>query len=332
MIVYGGETCRVPGGVTVASTTLLAMLPKSRILSALLVGLGLALVVGSLLAPRFLLGDGRLPLDLERTTWTLHDESGTREGEQAPVTRQLHMEVQDPANDDVASVRIGDTLRAGTAERDFDNLVAASTWSMLMDRVTGQVALPAQVAFVMGMPPTEVPVDAPWLKLPSDVQPRDYAIFDPQLRGGAPAQFTGEEEIAGRTVYTFNQHIEPTNLALRYADPFNTSSTQVGEESVRTFRHYAAEREYQVDQVSGLVVGMREKVDVFYADKEGAHPTNVITYDAAMDPADTEAMVQQLSRVYSQATSQKVTWAVLALGVLIALLGLIGAFRPARGR
>lgn len=308
------------------------MLPKSRILSALLVGLGLALVVGSLLAPRFLLGDGRLPLDLERTTWTLHDESGTREGKQAPVTRQLHMEVQDPANDDVASVRIGDTLRAGTAERDFDNLVAASTWSMVMDRVTGQVALPAQVAFVMGMPPTEVPVDAPWLKLPSDVQPQDYVIFDPQLRGGAPAKFTGEEEIAGRTVYTFNQHIEPTNLALRYADSFNTSSTQVGEESVRTFRHYAAEREYQVDQVSGLVVGMREKVDVFYADKEGAHPTNVITYDAAMDSADTEAMVQQLSRVYSQATSQKVTWVVLALGVLIALLGLIGAFRPARGR
>lgn len=306
------------------------MLPKSRILSALLVGLGLALVVGSLLAPRFLLGDGRLPLDLERTTWTLHDEDGTREGERAPVTRQLHMEIQDPANDDVASVRIGDTLRAGTAERDFDNLVAASTWSMVLDRLTGEVALPAQVAFVMGMPPVEVPLDAPWLKLPSDVQQQDYAIFDSQLRGGAPAQFAGEEEIAGRTVYTFTQHIEPTNLALRYADPFNTSSAEVDEESVRTFRYYAADREYQVDQISGLVVGIKEKVDVFYADNEGAHPNNVYTYDAAMDPADTEAMVQQLSRVYSQSVSQKATWAVLALGVLIALLGLVGAFRPAR--
>ena len=310
------------------------MLPKSRILSALLVGLGLALVVGSLLAPRFLLGDGRLPLDLERTTWTLHDEDGTREGERAPVTRQLHMEIQDPANDDVASVRIGDTLRAGTAERDFDNLVAASTWSMVLDRFTGEVALPAQVAFVMGMPPVEVPLDAPWLKLPADVQQQDYAIFDPQLRGGAPAQFAGEEEIAGRTVYTFTQHIEPTNLALRYADPFNTSSAQGAEDEgpVRTFRYYAADREYQVDQISGLVVGIKEKVDVFYADNEGAHPTNVITYDAAMDPADTEAMVQQLSRVYSQSVSQKATWAVLALGVLIALLGLVGAFRSARER
>mgnify|MGYP001756731781 CR=1 FL=1 len=175
------------------------------------------------------------------------------------------MEVQDPSNDDVASVRIGDTLRAGTAGSDFDNLVTASTWSMVLDRATGQVALPAQVSSQMAMPATEVPVDGPWLKLPSDVQQQDYNVFDPQLRGSAPAQFAGEEEIGGRTVYTFTQHIEPTNLALRYADALNASTAEVGEgedaDSVRTFRNYAADREIQVDQVTGLVVGMREKVD-----------------------------------------------------------------------
>ena len=41
------------------------MLSTSRILAALLTGLGIALIVGGLLAPRFLIGDGRLPLDLE---------------------------------------------------------------------------------------------------------------------------------------------------------------------------------------------------------------------------------------------------------------------------
>lgn len=316
------------------------MLPKSRILSALLVGLGIALVVAGLLAPRFLLGDARLPLDLTHTTWTLRDDDGTREGEPAPVVRQLHMEVQDPSNDDVASVRIGDTLRAGTAGSDFDNLVTASTWSMVLDRATGQVALPAQVSSQMAMPATEVPVDGPWLKLPSDVQQQDYAVFDPQLRGSAPAQFAGEGEIGGRTVYTFTQHIEPTNLALRYADALNTSTAEVGEgegteesaESVRTFRTYAADRSIQVDQVTGLVVGMKEKVDIFYADDNGEHPTNVITYDAAMSPEDTEAMVAQLSRVVPQSVSQKVTWGTIALGALVALFGLVGAFRPGRAR
>lgn len=310
------------------------MLPKSRILSALLVGLGIALVVGGLLAPRFLLGDGRLPLDLERTTWTLHDPDGLREGEAAPVTRQLHMEVQDPSNDDVASVRIGDTLRAGTAETDFGNLVSASTWSLIVDRVTGEVALPAQVSFVMAMPSTEVTLDGPWLKLPSDVQRQDYKVFDPQLRESVPAQFQGEDEVAGRAVYTFTQHVAPTNLALRYADPFNTNSVQVGDgdgaESVRTFRYYSADRELKVDQITGLVVGVQENVDIFYADKDGGNPTNVITYDAAMKPEDTEAMVQQLSGVVSQSLSRKVTWGVIALGALLALFGLVGAFRPAR--
>ncbi|MDO5454846.1 MAG: DUF3068 domain-containing protein, partial [Corynebacterium sp.] len=47
------------------------MLPKSRILSALLVGLGAALMVGGLLSPALINADGRLPLDLENTTWTI---------------------------------------------------------------------------------------------------------------------------------------------------------------------------------------------------------------------------------------------------------------------
>ena len=51
------------------------MLPKSRIVSALLVGVGLALIVAGLIAPRFLNGDARFPLNLENTTWTLHDLS-----------------------------------------------------------------------------------------------------------------------------------------------------------------------------------------------------------------------------------------------------------------
>ena len=121
---------------------------QSRIWSALFVGLGVALIVGGLVAPRFLLGDGRLPLDLGDVTWTIEDPDGMRDGEPTPVTRQLHLEIRDPSDEDVASVRVGDSVRAGEEGSDFDNLVTASTWAFEMDRVTGETSSPAQVQLI----------------------------------------------------------------------------------------------------------------------------------------------------------------------------------------
>ena len=82
------------------------MLPKSRIFSVLLLGLGVALIAAGLAAPRFLDFEPRLPLDLEKTTWTLTDDSAksqvvTGEGTSAyegPMTYQLNMEMQDPSD------------------------------------------------------------------------------------------------------------------------------------------------------------------------------------------------------------------------------------------
>ena len=105
------------------------MLPTSRILYVLLAGVGAALVVAGLLAPSVLLSGNRLPLALGEATWTITDPNGTRDGEAAPVTRQLHMEIQEPSDGDSASVRVGDTLRAGESGSDFNDLLTASTWS-----------------------------------------------------------------------------------------------------------------------------------------------------------------------------------------------------------
>lgn len=52
------------------------MLPKSRIWSVLVLGLGVALLAAAISAGSFLNFSPRLPLDAQRTTWTLHDDSG----------------------------------------------------------------------------------------------------------------------------------------------------------------------------------------------------------------------------------------------------------------
>ena len=302
------------------------MLPTSRILSVLLAGVGAALVVAGLLAPNVLLSGNRLPLALGEATWTITDPNGTRDGEAAPVTRQLHMEIQEPSDSDTASVRVGDTLRAGESGSDFNDLLTASTWSFAVDRVTGAATGPAEALLVMGMPATQLPIDGAWLTFPAPATQDTVQVFDPVLRGSAPAEFDGEEGIAGRTVYRYAQHIEPTNVAMRYADPRNTLTID-GE---RTFLHHAVDREILVDQETGVVVGIDEKVDDFYADAEGNGVQNVVTYDGVMDRQDVEKLVQKVGDAQTAAADRGL-WRVLAwVGAALTLAGLAGALRPGR--
>ena len=302
------------------------MLPTSRILSVLLAGVGAALVVAGLLAPNVLLSGNRLPLALGEATWTITDPNGTRGGEAAPVTRQLHMEIQEPSDSDTASVRVGDTLRAGESGSDFNDLLTASTWSFAVDRVTGAATGPAEALLVMGMPATQLPIDGAWLTFPAPATQDTVQVFDPVLRGSAPAEFDGEEGIAGRTVYRYAQHIEPTNVAMRYADPRNTLTID-GE---RTFLHHAVDREILVDQETGVVVGIDEKVDDFYADAEGNGVQNVVTYDGVMDRQDVEKLVQKVGDAQTAAADRGL-WRVLAwVGAALTLAGLAGALRPGR--
>ncbi|WP_291313242.1 DUF3068 domain-containing protein [Corynebacterium sp. UBA2622] len=305
------------------------MLPTSRILSALLTGLGIALVVGGLIAPRFLVGDGRLPLSLEDTTWTMTDPQGKYLGRTAPVTRQLHMEIQDPSDEDTASVRVGDTLRAGEAGSDFDNLVSAATWSYVMDRRSGEPQGDMHLQTVMATPAVDVANGGSWLKLPSDVEQKTYTVFDPTLRSGAAADFTGEEDIKGRSVYTFEQRINPTNVAMAYADMRNTKTIQGPDgQQIRAFLFHSAQRRLLVDQISGLVVGMDEKVDDYYGDAQGRRLEDYVAYDAHMPRERVESMTDQLGSVRSADQSRAVRYGVIGLGTLLTLAGLVGTLRP----
>lgn len=324
------------------------MLPKSRVVCALLVGLGIALMVGGWAAPRFLNGDARFPLDLENTTWTLHDPNGMVERERTPVTHQLHMTVQNPSDDKVAGLRVGETLikgQSGGAD-DLENLVYARTWGLEMDRHSGEFPQPAKLSSTMAFPETSVPIDGVWLKFPVDVQKTTYNVFDTRLRTTAPAEFTGEGEVAGRTVYTFVQDIEPTNIRELYASPQNSTvvegeaapptdgednpeSGESGESLENAYLTRTAHREFTVDQVTGLVLGMTEKVDDYYADRDGNRVQDFVSFNATMSPEQTEDLAKQLSSV-TEEISRSITIAVIAIGALIAAAGVLGALWPRR--
>ena len=297
-----------------------------RPIAALVAGSGVALLVAGLLAPNVLLSNERLPLGLGQATWTIEDPDGTRDGKSAPVTRQLHMEIMEPASDDVAAVRIGDTVRAGEAAGDFDNLLTATTWSYEMDRISGGAVGPAQAQVILGMPAAEVPVEGAWLKFPSPAPQTDVDMFDPVLRGTAPARFVDTQEIGGRTVNRYQQTIAPTNIAQRYADPRNTLTID-GE---RTFLTHTAERELLVDEQTGVVVGINERVDDYYADANGRGVQNVVTYDGRMDEGQIAEFAKRVGDAQPGWTSKALWWSVAGAGALLALIGLIAALRPMR--
>ena len=302
------------------------MLRFSRSLAALVAGVGIALVVAGMLAPRVLLSGERLPLALGDATWTITDPDGRRAGESAPVTRQLHLEVMEPSGDERAAIRVGDSVRAGEAPGDFENLVSATTWSYELDRVSGEALSPAQAQVIFAMPAAQVAVNGVWLKFPSPAPASDVDVFDPVLRGSAVARFVDTQEIGGRTVNRYQQTVAPTNIAQRYADPRNTLTVD-GE---RTFFTHAAERELLVDEQTGVVVGINERVDDYYADAEGNGVQNVLTYDGRMDEAQVTELVQRVGGAQPKAANPLLWWIVTGVGAVLALVGLIGSVVSAR--
>lgn len=302
------------------------MLRFSRSLAALVAGVGIALVVAGMLAPRVLLSGERLPLALGDATWTITDPDGMRAGESAPVTRQLHLEVMEPSGDERAAIRVGDSVRAGEAPGDFENLVSATTWSYELDRVSGEALSPAQAQVIFAMPADQVAVNGVWLKFPSPAPASDVDVFDPVLRGSAVARFVDTQEIGGRTVNRYQQTVAPTNIAQRYADPRNTLTID-GE---RTFFTHAAERELLVDEQTGVVVGINERVDDYYADAEGNGVQNVLTYDGRMDEAQVTELVQRVGQAQPKAANPLLWWIVTGVGAVLALVGLIGSVVSAR--
>ena len=302
------------------------MLRFSRSLAALVAGVGIALVVAGMLAPRVLLSGERLPLALGDATWTITDPDGMRAGKSAPVTRQLHLEVMEPSGDERAAIRVGDSVRAGEAPGDFENLVSATTWSYELDRVSGEALSPAQAQVIFAMPAAQVAVNGVWLKFPSPAPASDVDVFDPVLRGSAVARFVDTQEIGGRTVNRYQQTVAPTNIAQRYADPRNTLTID-GE---RTFFTHAAERELLVDEQTGVVVGINERVDDYYADAEGNGVQNVLTYDGRMDEAQVTELVQRVGQAQPKAAKPLLWWIVTGVGAVLALVGLIGSVVSAR--
>ncbi|AIG63630.1 hypothetical protein CATYP_01880 [Corynebacterium atypicum] len=317
------------------------MLPKSRVVSALLVGLGVALVVAGLLAPRALPADTRLPLDLGQQTWTITDpHARTRlmtnpQGRvlDAPVTRQLHMTLEEPANEDTVSVRVGSTLARDSMQSDADRLIDAKVWNWRMDRLSGEPVGSAVLADQLASPTKNVEMGGVWLKFPANAERKNYDVFDETLRRAYPAEFAEEVEIAGRTIYRYHQHIDPQNVRAQYAHPFNEVELhQEGEgdgdggDTATGYLFHSVSRDIFVDQATGLVVRLDEQVTDFYGRDAGDRAETVLEFSGTMPDEQVEALLDAASSADAARATGPVSWALIAGGAVVTVIGIAGAF------
>lgn len=314
------------------------MLPKSRIFSALLLGIGVALVVWGLVAPRFVHADGRLPLDLEDTTYVLHDPEAettiiadpSAGLVKTPVTRQIHFEVMNPANAEEATIRLGDTWMRGNPDMqgfEQERLLSATVSSFRVDRLSGEVTSDIALTNQLASPTVQYSVDGIWLKFPTDAEETTYNVVDETLREARPADFVESTVIEGREVLHYRQVIDKANVAESFADPNNTKSLTKEDGGTTTgYLYHSATRDFWVDQRTGLIVDMAESVDDFYGDRNGEKIEQKLLFDASFDDAAVSSLVAQAASIPDASVSKILNLVLIVIGAVLAIVGLAGTF------
>lgn len=314
------------------------MLPRSRIIAVLIIGLGAAMIAAGAFLPRLVSDDPRIPLDLPDTTYALRAEDGvssrllpdgTREDAVGPIRRQFHGELIEPADERRVSVRVGtSTTRELPPEvmgtDPILELVDAAVWTFTIDRLGGEFLGPAMLTDQMAGVPVEVPVDGYWVKFPADAGPVSYPVFDDFLRRTVPAEFVGAEERGGNEVLRYRQTVQPTNLATLY----RSNTSQIDVDGKTGFLMYQGTRDWLVEPESGMVVDIDEDLDLRWESREGERLRTALRFTGGIDDQSSARLLQQALEVADTAPVRPWSIALLVIGAILAFGGIVGAMRP----
>ncbi|MFC3849193.1 DUF3068 domain-containing protein [Corynebacterium hansenii] len=314
------------------------MLPRSRIIAVLIIGLGAAMIAAGAFLPRLVSDDPKIPLDLPDTTYALRAENGvstkllpdgSREDAFGPIRRQFHGQLIPPADEKKVSVRLGtSTTRELPPEvmgtDPILELVDAAVWTFTVDRLSGQFLAPAMLTDQMAGVPLQVPVDGYWVKFPAGAGKETYPVFDDFLRRTVPAEFAGTEEIGGNEVLRYRQTIAPTNLATLY----RSNLSQINVDDKTGFLMYQGTREWLVEPESGMVVDINEDLDLRWETREGERLRTLLRFTGGIDDQASAKLLQQALEVADTAPVRAWSIALLTIGAILAFGGVVGALRP----
>ncbi|MCG5432035.1 DUF3068 domain-containing protein [Mycobacterium sp. MYCO198283] len=340
-----------------------------RIAACGLVGLGAALLIAALLLVTYTTSRiAKIPLDVDTSLASEGNAlfaldpaslSGPKfvVDENVPVVKQQQISVEAPANADVVTLQVGDTLRRTDRQQD-NGLLLAIVDTVTVDRRSGEavsddtnpggaVQKPRSIEGDQPAVDVALPHEGLAYRFPFDVEKKTYPLFDPIAQQAFDANYEGEETVNGLTTYRFTQKIgydAEGNLVdpIKYPSLYDNDedgtvtarASQWGlqgdpEEPITMTRYYAAERELNVDPVTGTIVKAEEHSAQYYA-RDAKRP-EVVLIDYRV--TSTEDTVEQQVAAASDERDRIAVWSRIlpitftAVG-LIALIGgaLLGVF------
>jgi len=258
-----------------------------RYVAPVLIGLGVFLIVGSLLLrfyayPRLAVvpKDQNSETSLSATGATIFDVTTLQQ-----ITTDLAITAT--TRGDVAAAENapdGTVVWVGTqtVKKSDGGIVSQSTDITAMDETTAEAVncCGSSVDVVNGV---GTPIERQGLvfKFPFNTQQQDYLVWDDNLGDAATAKFAGEDEIEGLKVYTFTMDIPETVVGSREV-PASVLGLE-GNDIVDADVTYAVQRTYYVEPNVGAIVDRvdDQRATLQYDDAELVTTEGEISYTDA---------------------------------------------------
>lgn len=270
-----------------------------------IIGLGAALLIAALLLSTYTTAKiTKIPLNID--TMLVSDGTGTALdtaslsgdhfiiNQNVPLVSQQQISVESPANADVVTLQVGNSLRRTDKQKDT-GLLLAIVDTVTLNRKTamavsddthtgGAVQKPRTISDEN--PPTSMPVrhDGLSYRFPFHTEKKTYPYFDPIAQKTYDVNYDTQEDVNGLSTYKFTQNIgysadgklvAPVKYPSLYAgdeDGKVTASAAMWglkdvdpAEQITMTRYYAAQRTFWVDPVSGTIVKQTEHANHFFA-------------------------------------------------------------------
>jgi len=276
-----------------------------RIAACGIMGLGAALLIAALLLWTYTSSRiTKIPLDIDTTLISEGNgqalDPASLSGDKfvvnqnVPLVSQQQVSVESPANADVVTLQVGDSVRRTDKQKDT-GLLLAIVDTVTLNRKTamavsddthpgGAVQKPRTIND--DNPPTNIalPHDGLSYRFPFHTEKQTYPYFDPIAQKAYDANYQGQEDVNGLTTYKFTQNVgydadgklvDPVKYPSLYANDDDGKVTATAakwglpgdnpDEKITMTRYYAAQRTFWVDPVTGTIVKTQEHANHYFA-------------------------------------------------------------------
>ncbi len=301
-----------------------------RMAACAIMGLGAALLIAALLLWTYTTSRiTKIPLDLDATL--ISEGNGTAldpasmnsqklvVNHNIPLVSQQQIDVESPANADVVTLQVGTSVRRTDKQKDT-GLLLALVDTVTLNRKTAMAvsddthpggAVQKPRGFHDENPPTNIalPHDGLSYRFPFHTEKRTYPYFDPIAQKAFDANYSGQEDVNGLTVYRFTQDVgydadgklaEPIKYPSLYANDEDSKVTATAAmwgvggdpaENITMTRYYAAQRTFWVDPESGTIVKEDEHANHYFARDPLKPELTVADYKVTSNEETVEAQV-----------------------------------------